>query len=44
MSMDKKFDYNEAVAELDKIGAEYESVFTGSTDAATFDEVVTAKL
>ena len=37
-------DKDEAVAELDKIGAEYESVFTGSTDAATFDEVVTAKL
>jgi len=37
-------DKDEAVAELDKVGAGYESVFTGAVDKATFEDVVGARL
>ena len=37
-------DKDEAVAELDKVGARYESVFTGAVDKATFEDVVGARL
>ena len=37
-------DKAEAEAELDKMGAKYDSVFVNSDDPATFDEVIAPKL